>query len=164
MTDTLGDAFQRTSARHAGRVALRTPGGRVDLTWGEYRERGRTLSAGLAALGVTRGDTVGLMLANRPEFALCDTAALHLGATPFSIYNTYAPAQVTQLFATAGNRVVICERQFAPSVLAARPGTAVEHVVCVDRGPEGTVALADVEAALGGGVDLEAAWRAVEPG
>src|SRR6478735_1497253 len=164
MTDTLCDAFQRTAARHAGRVALRTPGGGVELTWGEYGERVRTIAAGLAALGVARGDTVGLMLANRPEFALCDTAALHLGATPFSIYNTYAPAQITQLFATAANRVVICERQFAPIVLAARPGTAVEHVVCVDGAPEGTVALADVEGAPDGGVDLEAAWRAVEPG
>ena len=28
------------------------------------------------------------MLVNRPEFNLVDTAALHLGATPFSVYNT----------------------------------------------------------------------------
>ena len=54
----------------------------------------RALAAGLAALGVERGDTVALMLPNRPEFHIADTAAMHLGATPFSIYNTYTPDQI----------------------------------------------------------------------
>ena len=34
----------------------------------------------------------------------------------------------------------------------------------MDGAPEGTAALADVEAAPSDEVDLEAAWRAVEPG
>ena len=37
---------------------------------------------------------MGIMLTNRPEFHWFDAAALHLGATPFSIYNTYAPEQI----------------------------------------------------------------------
>ena len=36
------------------------------------------------------------MLTNRPEFHLVDTAALHAGATPFSIYNTLAPEQIAR--------------------------------------------------------------------
>jgi acyl-CoA synthetase (AMP-forming)/AMP-acid ligase II len=56
----------------------------VSLTWREYAGRVESIAAGLAALGVERGDAVGLMLLNRPEFHLLDTAALHLGATPFS--------------------------------------------------------------------------------
>jgi acyl-coenzyme A synthetase/AMP-(fatty) acid ligase len=39
------------------------------------------------------------MMVNRPEFALCDTAALHLGAIPFSVYNTFAPEQIADVFA-----------------------------------------------------------------
>ena len=34
------------------------------------------------------------MLLNRPEFHLVDTAVLHLGAVPFSVYNTSTPEQV----------------------------------------------------------------------
>ena len=34
------------------------------------------------------------MLGNRPEFHLADLAAVMLGATPFSIYMTYAPDQI----------------------------------------------------------------------
>ena len=41
------------------------------------------------------------MLTNRPEFHLVDTAALHLGATPFSVYNTSAAEQIAHLFANA---------------------------------------------------------------
>ena len=121
----------------------------------------RAIAAGLAALGVRRGDTVGLMMVNRPEFALCDTAALHLGATPFSIYNTFAPEQIAHVFANAGNRVVICEAQFADRVRSA--GGAVEHVVCIDDPAQGTMSLAELEQRGRPGFDFDAAWRAVGP-
>jgi len=58
------------------------------ITFGEYGERVRRYAGALHGLGVRRGDTVGFMLSNRPEFHLLDTAAMHLGATPFSIYHT----------------------------------------------------------------------------
>ena len=52
----------------------------VAITWREYAERVERIAAGLAALGVERGDAVAMMLLNRPEFHLVDTAVLHLGA------------------------------------------------------------------------------------
>jgi long-chain acyl-CoA synthetase len=162
---TLCEEFQRTAGLHSDRVALRTPGGAVEVTWATYAERVRALAGGLGALGVARGEAVALMLTNRPEFSLCDTAALHLGATPFSVYNTLPSDQIQHLFANAGNRVVICERQFAPRVLAAREGTRVEHVVCLEGAGPGTIALEQLEATPAPpGFDFEAAWRAVEPG
>src|SRR5206468_2417952 len=90
---TLCEAFQITAAERPEAVALRTPGGRVEISWAEYAERVRRIAGGLAALGVRRGDTVAMMMTNRPEFNLVDTAAMHLGATPFSIYNTSAADQ-----------------------------------------------------------------------
>src|SRR5919205_835365 len=66
-------------------------------------------AAGLAALGVRRADTVGLMLTNRTEFSLCDAAAMHLGAAAFSIYNTSAPEQITYILGNAGNAVMFCD-------------------------------------------------------
>lgn len=103
---TMCEAFQLTAARYSQEVALRTPGGAVSLTWGQYGQRVREIAAGLAGLGVGRGDTVGLMMANRPEFHLADTAAMHLGAAPFSVYNTLAAGQITHVVGNAGCRVV----------------------------------------------------------
>ncbi|MGQ0466499.1 MAG: AMP-dependent synthetase/ligase [Sporichthyaceae bacterium] len=146
---TLCEAFQLTAARHADSVALRTPGDPNPITWAQYAARVERIAGGLAARGVGRGHTVGLMLVNRPEFHLLDVAALHLGATPFSIYNTSSPEQIAYLFGNAGNRLVVTERQFVDVLRAA--GADVEIVVLEDGLPD-----ADHP-------DFEATWRAVQP-
>lgn len=79
---TICEAFQLTAAARADQVALRTIGDRIRVT---FAERAHTLAAALHRLGVRRGDTVAFMLTNRPEFHLLDAAAMHLGATSFSI-------------------------------------------------------------------------------
>src|SRR6266496_126190 len=120
---TLTAAFQQTASRYPHSIALSTADGSVRITWRQYADRVQKLAAGLTALGVKRGDTVGLMLTNRPEFHLLDTATLHTGATPFSIYNTLAPEQIAHLFGNAGNQVVICEKQFLDQIRAATAAT-----------------------------------------
>jgi long-chain acyl-CoA synthetase len=161
---TLVAAFQQTASRHPEHVALRASDGSLTLTWREYAERVQRIAAGLAALGVGRGDTVGIMLTNRPEFHLFDTAVLHTGATPFSIYNTLAPEQIAHLFGNAGNRVVVCESQFLPVIGAARAAgdIAVETIVCVDDAG-GDLRLEDLERTGAPDFDFEASWRAVTP-
>jgi len=167
MTDTdrfgvasLCEAFQRTVARCGDMIALRTPGGAQEISWREYGDRVRRIATGVAALGVGPGDTVGIMLLNRPEFALVDTAALHLGAVPLSVYNTSSPEQISYLFGNAGNKIVITEQLFLPAIAAA--GTGVETFISIDGGA-GTMALADLEDEAAGGFDFEASWRAVGP-
>jgi long-chain acyl-CoA synthetase len=158
MTDTdwfgvasLCEAFQRTVARCGEMTALRTPGGAQEISWREYGDRVRRIATGLAALGAGPGDTVGIMLRNRPEFALADTAALHLGAAPFSVYNTSSPEQISYLFGNAGNKIVITEQLFLPAIAAA--GTGVQTVISIDGGA-GTLALADLEGETAGGFDF----------
>ena len=156
--------FQDAVRTNPEAVALRSSDGALELTWEQYGDRVRRIAAGLSALGVRRGDTVALMLTNRPEFYLVDMAVLHLGATPFSIYNTSAPQQIDYLFATAGNRVVISEAQFLERFAAAAEQRDVQTVVVVDAAEgSGLTSLADVETAGDAGFDLDAAWQAVEP-
>jgi long-chain acyl-CoA synthetase len=160
---TICEAFQATVARYPGKAALRTLGGAVTMTWADYAAQVRRIAAGLARLGVGRGDTVALMMTNRLEFHLVDTAAFHMGAIPFSVYNTFAAEQIAQVLANAGASMVVCEQQFAPRLLEVTGGTAVKHVVCVDGQPEGAVTLEEVVAAGDPEFDLETCWRAVQP-
>jgi long-subunit acyl-CoA synthetase (AMP-forming) len=161
---TLCEAFQTTAAERPDEVALRTPGDGQAVTWAEYAQRVPRIAAGLARLGVERGDTVALMLTNRPEFNLADTGAMHLGATAFSVYNTSTPEQVEFLFGNAANRVAITERAFLPVVQAAqRRSPALEHVVLIDGEEDGTIPLHRLEEMGSSGFDFEATWRAVEP-
>jgi len=162
---TLCAAFQSFVKQSPDAVIIRTVGGATEITWREWDRRVRALAAGLAALGVKRGDTVGLMVANRPEFHLADAAALHLGAAPFSIYNTSAPEQISYLFANAGNKVVFCDERFLPRIQELRGD--VEHIVCVDSqsdavSTDGVLTLADLEAKGDPDFDFDAAWQAVE--
>ncbi|MGW0639648.1 AMP-dependent synthetase/ligase [Nocardia salmonicida] len=159
---TVPAAFQQTAALRPDQIALRTVGGTQEITWAEYATRVRALAAGLAKLGVRHGDTVGIMLTNRPEFNLIDTAALHLGAVPFSVYNTSSTDQIAHVFANAGNKVVITEQAFLDTLRAS--GTSVEHTVVVDGTAEGTVTLAQLESDPAPDFDFDAAWQAVQPG
>src|ERR671928_1112781 len=164
---TLAEAFRLTAADRAGDVAIRTRGDEVTLTWERLRERVDALAGGLAGLGVAKGDTVALLLSNRPEFHVCDLAAVTLGATPFSIYQTFTPEQIGYVMGDAGARVLVTEQQHLERVLAARAGLpALEHVIVVDPppagAPAGVLALADVEAA-DPSFDAEAAAAAVGP-
>ena len=158
---TLCEAFQRTAAIDPDAVALRTPGDAQTLTWRDYVGQVRRVAAGLAALGVQRGDTVSLMMTNRVEFYPLDVGAQHLGATSFSVYNTLAPEQLTYLFDNAGTKVVICEEQYVDRMKAS--GAALEHIVCIDGSPEGATSLDDMLAGGAADFDFESAWRAVQP-
>lgn len=157
---TVPEAFQETLTLRPEQVALRTVGGTQQITWRQYGERVRAIAAGLAELGVGRGDTVGIMLTNRPEFNLVDTAALHLGATPFSIYNTSSSEQITHLFTNAANKVVVTEQVFLDKVTGA--GIDLAHIIMVDGQATGTITLDEVEANPAADFDFDAAWRAVE--
>ena len=101
---TLAEAFRRTAEQHPDRVAVRTKDDEIALTWAELRARVDALAGGLAALGIGRGDTVALMLGNRPEFHIADLAVMTLGATPFSIYQTFSHEQVAFVVRDSGAR------------------------------------------------------------
>jgi long-subunit acyl-CoA synthetase (AMP-forming) len=88
------------------------------------------------------------MMVNRPEFHVVDLAAIHLGATPFSVYNTSSREQVEFLFSDAGNRIAIVERAFAARIPEGPDIVLIEELGELDPDPE---------------LDFEAAWRAVGP-
>ena len=158
---TLCEAFQRIATIDPDAVALRTPGDTQTLTWREYAAQVRRVAAGLSGLGVRRGGTISLMMANRIEFYPLDVGAQHLGAASFSVYNTLPAEEIAHLLDNAGTQVVICEEQYVDRIRAS--AAAVEHIVCIDGSPEGTLSLDDLFAAGGDDFDFESAWRAVQP-
>src|SRR5215208_547041 len=161
---TMSEAFRITVEDHHDEVAVRTKDDEIQLTWSQLRDRVDALAGGLAARGVGRGDAVALMLGNRPEFLIADLAAITLGAAPFSVYQTFSPAQIAFVVGDAGAKVAIVEESYLETFRAAAERLPeLETIVVVEgeRG-EGTVAWEDVEGA-DGSFDAEAHWRAVEP-
>lgn len=163
--ETMCEAFQTTAAEWADNPALRLKDSDYGASFAEYAEAVRRRASGFAKLGVSRGDTVGFMLVNRPAFHLSDCAAMHLGATCFSVYNTSSPEQVEYVVRDAGNRVIVTEQAFLETVLKAREQIdSLEHVVVIDgEAPAGTISIAELEEMGDPDFDFEATWRAVEP-
>jgi long-subunit acyl-CoA synthetase (AMP-forming) len=161
---TITQAFLRTVAERPDEVAYRTRGDEISITWSEARERVGDLAGRLARIGLGRGDTVALMIANRPEFHICDLAVLMTGATPFSIYHTSPPNQIAYIAGDAGTRVVITEQQFLARVVEARRDLpALETIVVIDGEAPAGVLHADALEPPAEPFDLDAAAAAVDP-
>ncbi|MFG2867501.1 AMP-dependent synthetase/ligase [Streptomyces sp. NPDC048338] len=166
MPTDLCEAFRRTVAERPREPALLTLAGPA-LTWSQYADRVASVAAALRGLGVRRDEPVALMLTNRPEFHVADCAALHLGAVPFSLYNSLPADQVHELLRSTAARVVVTERRFLPVLRAACSDTAVHSLVSVDgsegAAADGVLSLAEAEALAPEPVDLVAALDDVRP-
>ena len=162
---TLCEAFQATAADHGDALALAAFGRDETWTWSEYAQAVRRRAAGLAGLGVTRGDVVCLMLANRPEFNICDAAAMHLGALCCSIYNTSSEEQIAYVLESSEPRVIFFEQAFAPPLLAAHraAGSAADIVVVDGSAPAGALSLDELDRRGEESFDFEGSWRAIGP-
>ncbi|HEY7621776.1 MAG TPA: long-chain fatty acid--CoA ligase [Solirubrobacteraceae bacterium] len=162
---TIAEAFRITAENRADEVAVRTKGDEVSWTWAQLRERVDALAAGLSALGIGPGETVALLLRNRPEFHLCDLAVMTTGATPFSIYMQYTPEQIRFVATDAGARFLITEQALLAGALEARKELPeLEHVIVVDgEAPEGVLTLDDVIAAPDPDFDVDAAVERIRP-
>jgi len=97
---TIASRFLDTVAAHGDVPALRWKGERGDVeqwTFREYADRVASAAAWLRDRGVGPGDRIVLMMRNIPEFHVIDLAAVFLGATPISIYNSSSPDQIAYL-------------------------------------------------------------------
>jgi long-chain acyl-CoA synthetase len=159
---SLAEIFQRTVREFPDGLALRTPNDSVTLTWSEYGSRVERIARALSAAGIGPGDTVAVMLVNRPEFHLVDAAALHLGATPFSMYATYTAEQIGYLLENSSSRVVITESEFADNVREAA-GEGVERIIVIDQEGDGLAEFEQAGATEAADFDFEASWKAVGP-
>ncbi|HTL35411.1 MAG TPA: long-chain fatty acid--CoA ligase [Kofleriaceae bacterium] len=159
---TMCEAFQATVAAHADVVALRTKGDAKQITWGEYGRRVRKLAGGLAGAGVKAGDSVGVLMVNRPEFNVVDAAAMHLGAACFSMYLTSSPEQLAYYVRDSGARVLVTEKTQLDRVRGL--GLGLETILCVDGEADGAVSVAQLEAKTPADFDFDATWKsAVRP-
>ena len=149
----LASAFHATVDRLGDAVALRDA--EREVTWNELRAQAAAVAGGLAALGVSRGDTVVLMLNNRIEFFPCDLGVSTLGGVPFSIYQTASPEQISYVCGDAGAKVAIVEKSFLETFEKADI-PALEHLIVMD-GEGGTQSFDDLQEVDPGFDDVAAA-------
>jgi long-chain acyl-CoA synthetase len=122
LTPTIGalpQILEATAARVPDSTALIYFGTRIDYSTLQLHA-GR-LAAGLQAMGVAKGDRVGLLLGNCPQFFIGYFGALRAGAIVTATSTMYTPREIGHQWNDAGVKVVIIDRSFLPTVKATLP-------------------------------------------
>jgi len=96
---TMGDLLLRSGERDPGKEALVFPHAR--FTYGEVAARAIHAARGLAGLGVRRGDHVGLLMPNCPEFVFAFFGAQLLGAVVVPLNTRYRSRELAYVIENA---------------------------------------------------------------
>jgi long-chain acyl-CoA synthetase len=81
------------------------------ISWRQAAEQVKALARGLRALGVGRGDRVGLVCENRPEWTIADFAIMAAGAVTVPAYTTNTVEDHRHLLSNSGAKAVIVSTQ-----------------------------------------------------
>jgi fatty-acyl-CoA synthase len=99
------------------------------FTYAALYERARRLASALSRRGIGPGDTVSVMLANTPPMIEAHYAVPMTGAVLHSINTRLDAAIIAFQLDHAESKVVICDREFAPTMRAALAQAAVKPLV-----------------------------------
>jgi long-chain acyl-CoA synthetase len=83
-------------------LQVKVAGAYKPISHSEVADRVRHAARGLASLGVRRGDRVGILSENRPEWAIADFACLTAGLTDVPIYPTLPADQIAYILKDSG--------------------------------------------------------------
>jgi fatty-acyl-CoA synthase len=92
--ETIGAFFDRTVDTYRDREALVVRHQNVRWSWGELGRRVDDLAAGLLALGLERGDRVGIWAPNRYEWTLAQFATAKAGLVLVNVNPAYRRAEL----------------------------------------------------------------------
>ena len=99
------------------------------LTYREIKQRTDRLAKALLRLGVRKGDRVGIMLPNCPQYIISAFAILRLGGVVVNINPIYTARELDNVIKDSGAKVLITLDKLAPLALDIRANSALEHII-----------------------------------
>ena len=113
--DTIGVHFDRIVERFGEREALVVRHQQIRWTYRELKERVDTFAAGLLALGLKRGDRIGIWSPNNAEWVLAQFATAKAGLILVNINPAYRVAELEYVLNKAGCVALTTAAQFKSS-------------------------------------------------
>jgi len=99
------------------------------LTFEDIKDRSDRLATALDQYGIVKGDRIGIMLPNCPQYVIAAFAILRLGAVVVNINPSYTAREVLNVAVDSGIRMLITLDALAPLVLAVKDQTAIERII-----------------------------------
>jgi crotonobetaine/carnitine-CoA ligase len=128
----VGDLLRSRATTHRGEIFLRFRDGAVPF--GEVDAMADRVAHGLSAYGVRRGDHVGVMLPNGPDFVYVTFALARLGAVAVPINVDYRGGLLRHVLATSDASTLIADAAYTARLRPEVPhlGKLRQVVVCAD--------------------------------
>jgi len=115
------------------------------VSWAQAARDVRRLALGLRSLGIARGDRVGLVSENRPEWIIADLAIMTAGAITVPTYVTHTVEDHRHVFANSGARAVFVSKPaLSARVLAAANQVDSVHTVMAIEPAAGQASAVDL--------------------
>jgi long-chain acyl-CoA synthetase len=99
------------------------------MTYAEINTAADRLAAGLASIGVKKGDRVAIMYPNTTQFVIAFFAILKAGGVVVAINPTYPAPKVAHQFNDAGVKVAICMSTYYNLIDSIRDETPLKSIV-----------------------------------
>ncbi|HEY2976910.1 MAG TPA: AMP-binding protein [Burkholderiaceae bacterium] len=112
---TLTQQLHKTVARHGSRDAAIFEAEGVRLSWYDLKARVDELAAGLLALGLRRGNRVGIWAPNRHEWLITQFATARVGLILVNINPAYRKTELEYALNKVGCRALVMARRFKSS-------------------------------------------------
>jgi long-chain acyl-CoA synthetase len=91
----------------------------TQLTYAEVKDRSDRFATALAGMGVVKGDRVGVMLPNCPQYLVAVFGILRLGAIVVNVNPLYTPREIGVVAQDSGMRLLVVLDLLAPAAQAA---------------------------------------------
>src|SRR5437868_4408957 len=109
---TFGQVLAATAARHGGHDAVVFPQLNYRRTYAEFHAEVRDVARALLALGVGRGEHVGIWATNWPQWLLVQFAVAHVGAVLVNINPAYRAHELEYVLNQADITTLILTDRF----------------------------------------------------
>ncbi len=171
MTDTINTLFQESVKNNGNRDAfiVSSAPGYDRISYERLAEMVRGFAMGLRGLGIKKGDTVGLISENRPEWAVADLGILHAGAVTVALFPTLPAGQIRYALEDSGTDLVIVSDEGQLKKLMDWAGQRPHsRVIIMDAPAEGAPGVVTFEEVMGMGLEgppaqFERLWQSTGP-
>ena len=113
---TIGDMFDQTVATHPNEDALIVKHQNIRYSYAELKEKVDECARGLLALGIRKGDRVGMWAPNRVEWILVQLATSKIGAIQVNINPSYRLQELKYALNQSGCVAIVAADQFKSSM------------------------------------------------
>ncbi len=109
--DTYPKMLRLNAKEHGNEIALREKdfGLWRTFTWNDYQNRVRDFTLGMAELGIKRGDVIGIIGDNRPDWVAAEVAAHAIGGMSLGMYRESLPEEVLYLLSYGETKIAFAE-------------------------------------------------------